>query len=242
MIAANGSKFERGQDPRWRPNEPCSRTFAGPSGLSRRRPNSSRWFRTLARSSGWRCRTRSTLRTSRPCQAVSTSCVAGYTSPEFGASENVASMLLTATATNADVRGALNLATSEPFLRAAREGGIEPFRFEPDYEHRQERLEDRFREGGGVPSVCYTRATSASSPSRTSSAGRPSKRLSWPLLPQSSPRLSAERDLQLDHAVAPRPQRVEDCPFMPGNRILDPSSSLSNALQTAVGAVTVVSQ
>ena len=75
--------------------------------------------------------------------------------PEFGASENVASMLLAAVATNADVRGALNLATSEPFIQAAREAGIEPFRFEPDYENRQLRLEDRFCERGGVPQVCY---------------------------------------------------------------------------------------
>lgn len=75
--------------------------------------------------------------------------------PEFGASENVATMLLAAGAVDADVRGALNLATREPFLEAARAAGIDPVRFDSSYENRRERLETQFRERDAVPRVCY---------------------------------------------------------------------------------------
>lgn len=79
--------------------------------------------------------------------------------PEFGASENVATTLLAASAVDAGVRGALNLATEPALLDAAREAGVDPVRFDPDYEDRRERLERRFREREAVPRVCYHEGT-----------------------------------------------------------------------------------
>lgn len=75
--------------------------------------------------------------------------------PEFGASENVATTLLAATAVESEVRGALNLATNRPFLDEARAAGFEPLEFDPSYENRRERLETRFRERDAVPRICY---------------------------------------------------------------------------------------
>ncbi|WP_459192800.1 thiamine-phosphate synthase family protein [Halosimplex sp. J119] len=75
--------------------------------------------------------------------------------PEFGASQRVAETIRAAMAVDPEVRGALNLATSEALLAAARERGIEPMAFDADYEARGERLRERFRERGGVPRVIY---------------------------------------------------------------------------------------
>jgi len=75
--------------------------------------------------------------------------------PEFGASERVAETVRAALAVDPDVRGALNLATSEGLLDAARDRGIDPLAFDADYEARAERLRERFRERGGVPRVAY---------------------------------------------------------------------------------------
>ena len=77
--------------------------------------------------------------------------------PEFGASEHVAGTILAAMAVDPDVRGALNVSTSEAVLSAARDRGIEPLAFEPEYEDRRSRLESAFRERGSVPRVCYHR-------------------------------------------------------------------------------------
>jgi len=75
--------------------------------------------------------------------------------PEFGASRNVATVVLAAMAVDPDLRGAVNLAVDEAFLAAARERGIEPLEFEPDYEGRRERLVAAFEERGTVPRVLY---------------------------------------------------------------------------------------
>lgn len=75
--------------------------------------------------------------------------------PEFGASRHVAGAILAANAVDAGIRGALNLATSESLLRAARELGYEPMEFDPDYEDRRVHLRARFEDRGGVPTVCY---------------------------------------------------------------------------------------
>jgi predicted fused transcriptional regulator/phosphomethylpyrimidine kinase/predicted transcriptional regulator len=77
--------------------------------------------------------------------------------PEFGASEHVATVLLAATAVDPDRRGAVNLATDDAFLDAARDRGIEPVAFDADYEDRRERLRARFAERGGVPRVLFHR-------------------------------------------------------------------------------------
>lgn len=75
--------------------------------------------------------------------------------PEFGVSRRVAGAILAAMAVAPDTRGALNLATSEALLAAARERGHDPLRFDADYENRRERLRERFRERGSVPRVAY---------------------------------------------------------------------------------------
>ncbi|WP_248515341.1 thiamine-phosphate synthase family protein [Salinarchaeum laminariae] len=75
--------------------------------------------------------------------------------PEFGASRNVASAVLAAMAVDPDVRGAINLALDESLLTAARDRGIEPIEFDPEYEDRCERLTALFEERGSVPTVCY---------------------------------------------------------------------------------------
>lgn len=77
--------------------------------------------------------------------------------PEFGASHNVAGAVLAAMAVDSGVRGALNLATSDALLDAARETGAEPVEFDPDYEDRREHLVARFRDHGGVPRVAFHR-------------------------------------------------------------------------------------
>jgi predicted fused transcriptional regulator/phosphomethylpyrimidine kinase/predicted transcriptional regulator len=77
--------------------------------------------------------------------------------PEFGASRHVATVLLAATDADPDLRGALNLATDDAFLDAARERGIDPLEFDADYEDRGERLRERFAERGGVPRIVYHR-------------------------------------------------------------------------------------
>ncbi|WP_226012291.1 thiamine-phosphate synthase family protein [Halomicrobium salinisoli] len=75
--------------------------------------------------------------------------------PEFGASQRVATTVLAATAVDPEVRGALNLATSDALLDAARDRGIDPLAFDASYEDRGERLRERFRERGAVPRVVY---------------------------------------------------------------------------------------
>jgi predicted fused transcriptional regulator/phosphomethylpyrimidine kinase/predicted transcriptional regulator len=75
--------------------------------------------------------------------------------PEFGASEHVATTILTAMNVDTSIRGALNLATSEAVIDAARERGFDPVEFEAGYDGRADRLEARFRDAGRVPTVIY---------------------------------------------------------------------------------------
>lgn len=75
--------------------------------------------------------------------------------PEFGGSQHVAGTILAAMAADPSVRGAINLATSEGVLEAARDRGIEPVLFDAGYENRRERLEAAFRERQEVPAVVY---------------------------------------------------------------------------------------
>jgi hypothetical protein len=75
--------------------------------------------------------------------------------PEFGASRRVAGTVLAATAVEPDVRGALNLATSEALLSAASERGYDPLSFDASYENRAERLRSTFRDRGSVPRIVY---------------------------------------------------------------------------------------
>jgi len=75
--------------------------------------------------------------------------------PEFGVSQRVAGAILAGMAVDPDTRGALNLATSDPLLAAARQRGHDPLRFDAGYENRGERLRERFRERGAVPRVAY---------------------------------------------------------------------------------------
>jgi hypothetical protein len=75
--------------------------------------------------------------------------------PELGASEHVAGMVLAAMAVDASMRGAINLATSDAVLAAARERGIDPLEFEAGYENRRRRLEAAFEGRGSVPRIVY---------------------------------------------------------------------------------------
>jgi len=75
--------------------------------------------------------------------------------PEFGVSQRVAGAILAAAAVDPDTRGALNLATSDPLLVAARERGLDPLQFDAGYENRGERLRERFRKRGAAPRVAY---------------------------------------------------------------------------------------
>jgi Uncharacterized conserved protein len=75
--------------------------------------------------------------------------------PEFGVSRRVAGAILAAASVDPEARGALNLATSESLLSAARERGDDPLPFDADYEDRVARLRERFRERGAVPRVAY---------------------------------------------------------------------------------------
>lgn len=75
--------------------------------------------------------------------------------PEFGASSNVSTLILAANAVDPDVRGALNLATDDAIIEAARERGIDPLRFDADYDDRGVRLREQFRARGAVPRVVY---------------------------------------------------------------------------------------
>lgn len=75
--------------------------------------------------------------------------------PEFGASHHVARTILAAMAVDPTVRGALNLATSDRLLDAARDRGLDPVEFDASYEDRAERLERIFEERGEVPPVVY---------------------------------------------------------------------------------------
>jgi predicted fused transcriptional regulator/phosphomethylpyrimidine kinase/predicted transcriptional regulator len=77
--------------------------------------------------------------------------------PEFGASQHVADAVLAAAAVDSNVGGALNLATSDDLLAAAREAGVDPLEFDADYDDRRERLRERFEDRGGVPRVIYHR-------------------------------------------------------------------------------------
>lgn len=74
--------------------------------------------------------------------------------PEFGASRHVADVILAAHAVDADVRGALNVATSDALLDAVTEAGLDAVAFDAGYEARRDRLTAAFQERG-VPDVAY---------------------------------------------------------------------------------------
>ncbi|QSW99375.1 thiamine-phosphate synthase family protein [Haloterrigena alkaliphila] len=77
--------------------------------------------------------------------------------PEFGASKHVATAVLAATDVDPGIRGAVNVATDDGLLEAARERGIEPLEFDADYDDRDAHLRERFAERGDVPRVAYHR-------------------------------------------------------------------------------------
>ncbi|MBX0295523.1 thiamine-phosphate synthase family protein [Haloarcula nitratireducens] len=77
--------------------------------------------------------------------------------PEFGASKHVATTILAATAVDPDRRGALNLATDDALLDAARARGLDLLEFEAGYDDRGDRLRERFESRGAVPDVLYHR-------------------------------------------------------------------------------------
>lgn len=77
--------------------------------------------------------------------------------PEFGASEHVARTILLVNAADDDLGAALNLATSDELLAAAREHGIDPLAFDASYEDRKSHLRERLSERESIPRVLYHR-------------------------------------------------------------------------------------
>jgi predicted fused transcriptional regulator/phosphomethylpyrimidine kinase len=75
--------------------------------------------------------------------------------PEFGASEHVAGALLAATGTDPTVRGALNVATDDRLLAAARDAGYDPLEVDP--EGGREAFASAFADRGAVPAVAFHR-------------------------------------------------------------------------------------
>ncbi|WP_458209239.1 thiamine-phosphate synthase family protein [Haladaptatus sp. NG-SE-30] len=75
--------------------------------------------------------------------------------PEFGGSHHVAQIALTAMFGDPTVRSAVNLATSDELLDAARARGVEPLSFDASYEDRAERLGALLEEHDDVPRVVY---------------------------------------------------------------------------------------
>jgi len=73
--------------------------------------------------------------------------------PEFGASKNVATVVLAAQAADASKRAAVNLATSDALLDSARVEGMTTVEFDADREERRETLDEMFADG--VPDVAY---------------------------------------------------------------------------------------
>jgi predicted fused transcriptional regulator/phosphomethylpyrimidine kinase/predicted transcriptional regulator len=73
--------------------------------------------------------------------------------PEFGASEHVAAALLAAVEHDSSVRGALNVATDDRLLAAAREAGPDPLEVDP--EGGRAAFDAAFAERGAVPPVVY---------------------------------------------------------------------------------------
>ena len=77
--------------------------------------------------------------------------------PEFGASEHVARTILLVNSEDDDIGAALNLATSDALLDAARDRGIDPLAFDAGYEGWDDRLRERLADRETVPEVIYHR-------------------------------------------------------------------------------------
>ena len=77
--------------------------------------------------------------------------------PEFGASRHVAELVLAANDVDSSIRGALNVATDDRVLAAARDRGVDPLEFDAEYDDRRGRLEARFDAAERVPRVAFHR-------------------------------------------------------------------------------------
>ncbi|MDY6775255.1 MAG: thiamine-phosphate synthase family protein [Halobacteria archaeon] len=75
--------------------------------------------------------------------------------PEFGASQHVARAVLAAKRVDTDVRGCVNLATSESLLESTEDGGLDIVEFDASYDSLQTDLFEVFREFDGVPDIAY---------------------------------------------------------------------------------------
>jgi predicted fused transcriptional regulator/phosphomethylpyrimidine kinase/predicted transcriptional regulator len=75
--------------------------------------------------------------------------------PEFGASQHVARTILAVMAVDPEIRGAVNLATSDTLLDGAAEQGLDAVAFDASYENRTERIRSLLEDRGSVPRVLY---------------------------------------------------------------------------------------
>ena len=75
--------------------------------------------------------------------------------PEFGASQHVAGTILAVMAVDPELRGAVNLRTTDALLDGAAERGLDTLAFDASYENRTERIRSLLTDAEGVPTVCY---------------------------------------------------------------------------------------
>jgi hypothetical protein len=75
--------------------------------------------------------------------------------PEFGASQHVARTILAVMTVDPEIRGAVNLATSEALLDGAADQGLDAVAFDASYENRSERIRSLLEDRGSVPRVLY---------------------------------------------------------------------------------------
>jgi len=75
--------------------------------------------------------------------------------PEFRASQHVAGTILAAMTVDTDIRGAVNLRTTDALLDGATERRLDSLAFDASYENRAERIRSLLADRGSVPAVCY---------------------------------------------------------------------------------------
>jgi len=75
--------------------------------------------------------------------------------PEFGASQNVAQTVLAVRTVDPEIRGAVNLATSEELLAAAADQGVDTVAFDASYENRTERIQSLLADRERLPPILY---------------------------------------------------------------------------------------
>jgi len=93
--------------------------------------------------------------------------------PEFGASEHVATTVLSAMAVDGERRGAVNLATDDDILGAAESRDLDTLEFEAGYEDRGERLVEQFDQSLDLANIHRISPVGSTSARPAGPAGNP---------------------------------------------------------------------